>query len=347
MKKLLSFACTLLILLSCGGGDDAGGGGGGGGSEYLNVNLTNIDIASSATSASFSISASPGCDWKITWDENQTWIQSVHPVSGRGSQTVTVSENKSTKENSTVLTVSSTSSSIPPRSVTVKQLAGLPSLKVDKTLLAFDENGGTESFLVTSNINWRVSYNDPEGWVKTETSSDGKVTVTAGRAVSSTSRELTIYILPESATVDNPPSVTVRQNGLPEINFSAEPSQLSFSCVAGASQKIDIKSNAKWELTIAAVGGGNTDWIEVGPTSGTNDGTITVTCQDNTTQAVRQVIVMIIPGNDINKTSNVNIMQEAGTLPEVGTFTAIGEVRYIKDYAEFTMNYQSVFPVTA
>ena len=354
MKKLLSLACTLLLLLSC---EEKEGSGGGTavtpatGSDYLNVSSTNIDIASNATTASLTISASPSCDWTITWDKAQTWIQSVQPVSGRGTQTVTitVSENKTAQENSAELTISSSNANIPPRSVTIRQNAGAPSLKVDKTQLSFDENGGTESFLVTSNIAWRLSYSDPDKWVQTETSADGKVSVTVGRAVSSSSRELTIYIMPEDdhVTVDILPSVVVRQSGLPEISFKADPKELTFGCVAGAPQTVGIESNAKWELTQAAVAGGNTDWLKVEPASGTGNGTITVTCQDNTTLSNRQVVVMIIPGGDISKATNVSIVQEAGRLPEVGSLTAKGDVRYIKDYAEFTMSYQSVFPVTA
>ena len=138
----------------------------------------------------------------------------------------------------------------------------------------------------------------------------------------------------------------IHQSGLPEVNFKAEPAQLSFGCVAGGPQTIAVESNAKWEMTIAAVAGGNTDWIEVSPTKGSGDGTITVSCQDNTTLSSRQVVVMIIPGGDISKATNVSIVQEAGSSPQVGSFTAEDDVRYIKDYASFTMSFQSVFPVT-
>lgn len=345
MKKLLSLACTLFLILAC-GGDDAGGGNGGGGgtNELLDVQEKTKTLEASATETSFSIRAN--CRWKITVSNGWEGL-TVSPMEGQNDATVRITTPANSTASMRSATLSVQSAGGRTVNVSISQNAGAPSLKVDKTTLNFDENGGTASFLVTGNVGWQLSYDKTDGWLETSQDADGKVTVTVAKAVASTTREVTIYVISTGATVSNPPSVLVRQTGLPEISFSAEPTQLSFGCVAGAAQTIDIKSNAKWELTLAAVGGGSTDWIAVSPTSGTNDGTITVSCQDNTMQTVRQVIVMIIPGNDINKTTNINIMQEAGTLPEVGSFTAVGDVRYIKDYAEFTMSYQSVFPVTA
>lgn len=159
MKKSILFLFTILTIVACGGGDDAGGNNPSSGSEYLNVSHSDINFANTQSTEAFTINASSGCEWKITWDNTQTWIQSVNPVSGRGSQTVeiTVIENKTVKENITALSISNTNGNISPRTVTLRQQAGasMLSLNVDK-LPTFPGNGGDQKVMVSSNTSWQI-----------------------------------------------------------------------------------------------------------------------------------------------------------------------------------------------
>ena len=165
MKKISFLTFVLLLIVSCGGDDDPRNGGGNqstGGSEYLNVNngSSNLDISSNSTQVTLRIDASQGCEWRITWDEGQTWIRSINPSSGRGSKDViiTVNENTTLKENSTLLTISNTNGNITPRTITLRQLASgaILTLNVENNRLTFPSTGGEQKVSVSSNTSWNI-----------------------------------------------------------------------------------------------------------------------------------------------------------------------------------------------
>ena len=201
MKKLATYLFMLTLFVACGGGGDAGGGQYGG-SEYLNINnnSSTLDIPSDNTTATLVINASPGCEWKITWDESSGWIKSVSPSSGRGSQNVTImiSTNNTMKERSSILSVNQTNGNIPTRSVTLKQMAGSENLSLSLESISFVNTGGEQKVSVTSNSQWRVE-GAPEWLTVNPTSgeNDGVFSVKAGP--NATSSEQTAVLTIRSA----------------------------------------------------------------------------------------------------------------------------------------------------
>ena len=154
MKKTLSFLFSILLLIACGGDDAGGGDNPSGGSEYLNVQ--SITVSGDATTATINIQASNNCDWVITY--NDSWIRSITPTKGRGTQDVTIQlyENTQVSERTAIITVKSTSGAIT-RNPTITQLGNVETLSLSETSLDFTSSAESKQVTVSSNTHWVIS----------------------------------------------------------------------------------------------------------------------------------------------------------------------------------------------
>lgn len=89
---------------------------------------------------------------------------------------------------------------------------------------------------------------------------------------------------------------------VPELRVSA--SSLSYN-IPGGTKNVSITSNTTWSVS------DNASWISVSPSSGNNNGTISITCTSNDTPNLRKGTVSVTCGN-ITKT--ISISQERGLL---------------------------------
>lgn len=186
MRKNLSFIIyhllfsVALLFFACGGSDD-GGGSATGGSEFLNV--SNVDIAGGNTTATMSIQASQNCDWVISWSDS--WIRSITPTKGRGSQNVTLTltvNPSSTGSRTAVVTVKTVSGSII-RDITVTQSPNSEQLDISPSdSIKFTADGGSQEVNITSNTHWTIT--GMASWTqlnKTSGEGNGIVTITLGQ----------------------------------------------------------------------------------------------------------------------------------------------------------------------
>lgn len=339
MKKTITFLLSTLLLIACGGGDD---GGGGGGSEYLNVNNNNsiLNIGSDKTSETMVVKASPGCEWEITWDKSQTWIQSITPVKSRGDKdvTITVSPNTTLKENSTVLTISSTNSNIPARTVTLRQLAGSASLSLGSQLTTFSGDGGTQQFAVKSNTTWQVSgFND---WCHADgaTTGDGDGTVTVRVDANSTEAERHINLV-VNATGIAPIQVEVHQEAPTTLGNSGD-AMKNVAATAGTCE-FNVVGTARWTASVSQITG---SWARImEPTNEVQgNGTIRIAFDDNTTRQEREVEITCNWSRSTTSPVTVRMVQAAGTPPTVTT-PVVSDVD--RTVATLTASYESMFPV--
>lgn len=177
MKRLFLYLLGVPLLLSCGGGDSGGGGDNpSGGSEYLNVQ--SINVSGNTTTATLSIQASNNCDWVITY--NDSWIRSITPTKGRGSQDVTIQlyENTQTAERTAIIIVKNTSGTIN-RNPTITQLGNVETLSLSETSLDFTSSAESKQVAVSSNTHWETT--GKTNWMTISPESgegNGTVTVT-------------------------------------------------------------------------------------------------------------------------------------------------------------------------
>lgn len=207
MKRIIPYLLGIILLLSCGGGDDSGGGSPSGGSEYLNVQ--SIDVPGDATTATLSIQASNNCDWVITY--NDSWIRSITPTKGRGSQDVTIQlyKNTQTAERTAIITIKNTSGSIT-RNPTITQLGNVETLSLSENSLNFTSSAESKQIAVSSNTHWEIT--GKTNWMTlSQESGEGDGTVTINVQENTSSERSAILIFKSSGGKTQ--ELTIKQAG--------------------------------------------------------------------------------------------------------------------------------------
>ena len=171
-------------------------------------------------------------------------------------------------------------------------------LEVSPDKLEFSSSGSTgySTVHVTSNTNWRYSYDDKyDEWMSVLTSSslsgNGSLSVYVWENKSLSQRIATINVRGGGKER----TVLVSQEGVPiflstySLDFLSSGGQKSFS----------IESNTNW-----TVSHNETNWLTISTTTGSNNGTITVTATANPSLQSRTAIITV-SGGGIKRTMNV------------------------------------------
>ena len=196
------------------------------------------------------------------------------------------------------------------KSYPITILAPPPHLTVDPTSLTFDASGGNQTITITSNVSWTVS--DNASWLSvspTSGSNNGIVTVTASANTGSSSRSATVTISGGGITRH----VTVSQGV--SANLTVTPTSLTFDA-SGGNQTITITSNVSWTVS------DNASWLSVSPTSGSNNGIVTVTASANTGSSSRNATVTV-SGGGVSRTVSVT---QAGSVPIETIDVGVGDI---------------------
>ena len=171
--------------------------------------------------------------------------------------------------------------------------------------LDFPSAGGTREITLTTNILWEVSADAV--WL-TVSAPSGKgtttLTVTAEENTSTQSRTGNITFEAGNSTY----VVSVTQDAAEAGSFSVSPSSLSFSS-SGGEETLRVSSNRSWTTTISDT------WIDLYPTSGTGDATLTVTADVNTSANPRTGSITFEAGGN---TYQVTVTQKAAEQQQDG-----------------------------
>jgi len=260
-----------------------------GAAPNLTVDPSNRDVSNAAGQTTFNVTSN--ISWTVS--ESVGWL-SVSPTSGSGDETLAVDyeANPSTGQRIGTITISGGGFT---REVTVTQLGAAASLTVDPSNRDVSNVGGQATFDVSSNISWTVS--EDVDWLSvspTSGSGDGTFTVTYDENSSTSERIGTISVSGSGITRN----VTVTQAEA-AANLTVDPSNQDVGYTAGQTT-FDVNSNIAWTV------GESVGWLSVSPTSGSGDGTLTVTYDENTTSSER-IGTISVSGDGI--TRNVTITQ--------------------------------------
>lgn len=187
--------------------------------------------------------------------------------------------------------------------------------------------GATESstatFDITSNTSWTVSSD--ETWLtvsSTSGSNNSTITLTAqANPSSATPRTATI-------TVSGGNTITVTQPAS-NATLTVSTTTLNIAAAANSTTTFDITSNASWTVSE------DQTWLSVSPTSGSNNGTVTLTAQANTNAATRTATVSVA-GVGTPKTITVT---QAGAAPNLSVSS---NSLAIANSASSTANFQII-----
>ena len=289
---------------------------------YVKVAPTTLSFGAVPSNAELSIDSNDS--WKIT--SNQSWckIDGEQTKKGSGIQkvTVTVTQNESTSEARTAQIILTGDNSSMPITVAVtqdpkietifgkddydadKDLDGGQSpttytLSVSPTSIAFVPTGEQKTLSLTGNDSWTASSN--QSWCtlsKSNGTGDATITITANKNTTTAQRTATVTI---TGSHTGAKTVSVTQEA---YTLSVTPTSLSMENTAD-SKTVTVSSNGQWTAS------SNQTWCTLSPSSGTNNGTITVKVTANTTGSARSATVTIKETNS-NKTVTVTVTQVAG-----------------------------------
>ena len=328
MKKILLYLVGSLLFIACSGGGDGDGSTPFGSNEYLNVQ--NVEVPGGNTTATLNIQASNNCEWTITWTES--WIRSISPASGRGSQnaTITMTTNPSSNSSRTaVVTVSNKGGTIT-RNINVTQSPNAESLELSVTSLTFTKVAGNQNVTVTSNTHWTVTGG--ASWLslsKSEGDGNGVVTVNVQENTTESERS---SILTFRGTNGSTKQLTVTQTGR-SSDFSVSTTNISAEATANT-VTFNIVSEARW-TTQSSQG-----WAKLSDVSGEGSKTIMVTLTDNVSEQSRTAEITI---SSSSKSEKVTITQAAGSKPTISDVVCSNTTQ---TSTTISFKCSSMFPVT-
>ena len=193
----------------------------------------------------------------------------------------------------------------------LKSTSEIPlTLSLSKKLMEFSSFGGRDSFAIKSNTDWKVSSSASSGLtISPESgSNDGVVTITADPNTGLTSRTPTITV--SGMGLLKPDTIFVTVSAAPSLNVT--PVNLNYTAT-DAPKTLTVTSNISW--TVAS----NQAWLRVNPTSGTNNGQVTVTADNNISLSQRHAtITFAVAGVTFQF---INVTQQAGITPSLSVST--------------------------
>jgi len=186
------------------------------------------------------------------------------------------------------------------------------SLVVSAASLTLGSAASSTSVAVTTNLAWTAADDQP--WLSvapTSGTGNGSFTVSTTANPATTNRSGTVTVSGGGITRQ----IVVTQAGQPSINLTLAPTALSLGAAA-ASVSIAVTANTNWTVT------GDQSWLSLTPTSGTNNGTITVSASANPGAASRSAMVTVNGGG----ISRALAVTQAGASSPTAAVTATGVV---------------------
>ncbi len=259
-------------------------------SYYLLVDPMSVSFNSSGGSQTISVNSN--ADWTVL--EESDWL-SVSPASGSGdgSFVMTVTNNAYSTERVTSVFVMS--GNISRRiAVTQQALEQLPYLTIDSTQMIFGPEGGTSTLHVTSNVIWTA--HNPVDWLTLSTESgQGNGTIEVTAAVNMTMRPRSCVVNVTDGNINVVLHVLQRPHD-PYISVDMTSIEMPQS---GGDSVVTVSSNQDWKVSCTE------SWIHLNPTTGTEDGTFTVTVDPNMSPIQRVGHVQVIGLTDGSTTVTV------------------------------------------
>ena len=266
----------------------------------LSASASTLDFSASVGNQTVNITSN--ASWTVS--ESLSWV-TVTPTSGsnNGSISVSVTANNGSARNGTITLTAACGTVI---TITVNQ-AALCNLSASASTLDFSASAGNQTANITSTTSWTVS--ESLSWVTvtpTSGSNNGSISVSV-TANTGSARNGTITLTAACGTV-----ITITVNQAAPCNLSASTSTLNFSASA-ENQTVNISSNSTWTISESMT------WLTVIPSSGSNNGSVTVSATVNPGTARSGIITLTAACGTVititvNQAALCNLSASASTL---------------------------------
>ena len=162
------------------------------------------------------------------------------------------------------------------------QTPASPEISLDMNNMEFSSESGSRAFNIKSNTSWTVSSD--QTWCSVSPTSgknSGSVTVKASENTQTSARTATVTVKSEIGIL----TVKVTQN---EANaaISLDTSTMEFTSSSGE-QTFKITANTSWSVS------SDQTWCSVSPSSGSNNGSVTVKVSENTQTSARTATITV------------------------------------------------------
>jgi len=284
------------------------------GAAMLSVSPVNLSIASAQGSTS-SFNVTSNKSWTAT--SNQTWLLlNSSSGSGNGTVTLTSEENPSVSERTAIITVSAPG--VASQTVTVTQITGNAILSVSSTALdILAAEGSTATFDVISNVSWSVVSDQTWLMVNASTGS-GNGTVTLTSEENPTTKERTAVVTVSAPGVTSQKVTVTQASGVAILSVSSI--SLGIGAIEGSTASFNVASNTTWSAS------SDQAWLSLNPSSGTGNGTVTVTSEANLAVNERIVTITVSAYGLVSQTVTVTQLAGAATLSVSTTGLEIGAI---------------------
>jgi hypothetical protein len=257
----------------------------------------------------------------LSWNASSAvaWL-SVSPASGTGPGSLAVTANVtglSAGTYTTSITVAGTGATNTPQLIPVSFTvsAAASTLTVGSSSLSFTATQGganpaAQSLSITSNVSWSVT--ETVSWLAVSPASgsnNGTLTVTVDQATAAVGTN-TGTITVTGGGLTRTVSVTFSLAAAP-ATLSVSPTSLTFTATQGAAnpvnQPLSVTSNTSWSVSE------NSSWLTVSPTSGSNNGSITVSVNTSTATVGVNNATITLTGGGTTRTVGVTLNLNAAS----------------------------------
>ena len=280
-----------------------------GSNPTLSSNPDTLVLAKGANSSATFNLISNG-DWKLT--AGDSWLSSS-PSAGSGNLSISVTSNSSNPTFSnrvSYIAIEDTLNNLFDTVVVVQEEQTLQLTTSPDTIRIGSGvgNQGTFNIDAPAQTSWNTSPND--NWINlSQLSGTGNSTilVTANSANTSKIERVTYIVTTDNNFNPTRDTVYVIQEGIPS-NLSVTPSNLNLNFTMGSNDNIIVTSNENWTLSNPVT------WLSVNPSSGSNDGSVTVTTNsDNLSGSNRSAMLTFSASGLVDQI--VNVTQIDGSQP--------------------------------
>jgi mannan endo-1,4-beta-mannosidase len=267
------------------------------GTSNLAVSTTALSFTSAASSSPVSITANVG--WTVT--DNQTWL-SASPTAGNNNGSITVSATANTGTAARTGTVTVTGGGLT-RTISVTQAApATNNLTLSTSSLSLASAASSSPVSVTANVSWTVT--DNQTWLSaspTSGANNGSFSVSASANTGTAARTGTVTVTGGGLTR----TIAVTQAAPSANNLTVSASSLSLAAAA-SSASVSVTANVSWTVT------DDQSWLSASPTSGSNNGSFSVSTATNGGAAARTGTVTVT-GGGISRVISVSQAGQPGT----------------------------------
>lgn len=257
-------------------------------SPFLNVPNNSLTFTAGIGQNTFAINSN--ISWEVSCDAD--WV-TLTPTSGSNDGTITVDVASHTSTTQRTATITVRGGSIV-RTVSVRQ-GGVPALSVTPASLTFAGAASSRTLDIVSNVNWTAS--SPANWLQFSPatgSNNQRVTVDAEANNATTQRTATITVSGGGITQ----TVQVTQPPAPYIDLSKY--TINLPNIPTGAETFTFSSNVNWTVSRSP----SPSWFTSSPSSGMNNGAISVTAPPNSSTSERRGTITI-SGNGASETVTV------------------------------------------